>query len=175
MPGSSRRQVQDWHDDPSPTWARRQRVRQMTESVTASFEARPCRTEASHEDRSAGVRTIVATAERCILDAREAEAEYRRALDDFERLMSHRIANPLQVIVGMVDTLLLMPDLEAPRRIAFLAAISEQAHVLREVSTAPRIRSHVEAELRPDVDCQVVRRFERTAARLAQAARPASG
>lgn len=131
--------------------------------------------EVSHEDVPSALHTVLAAAERCIMEARTAEAEYRRALDDFQRLMAHRIANPLQVIVGMVDTLLLMPDLDSTRRIAFLTAISEQAHVLREVSTAPRVVSLVESELRPDVDERVTRRFDRSRLRLATAARAATG
>lgn len=109
---------------------------------------------------------VRAELERCVIDARAAEAEYRRALDDFQRLMSHRIANPLQVIIGMVDTLLLMPDLDPARRISFLGAVSDQARVLREVCADPRVVGPVEAALRPTADPLVVRRFDRSSSRI---------
>ena len=75
----------------------------------------------------------LSVAARNIANANAAEREYRRATWHYAQLMKHRIATPLQTIVGMADTLRDMPDLERSRRLAMVEAIGQQARALREL------------------------------------------
>jgi hypothetical protein len=75
----------------------------------------------------------LSVAARNIANANAAEREYRRATWHYTQLMKHRIATPLQTIIGMADTLRDMPDLERSRRVAMVEAIGQQARSLREL------------------------------------------
>lgn len=75
----------------------------------------------------------LSVAARNIANANAAEREYRRATWHYAQLMKHRITTPLQTIIGMVDTLRDMPDLERSRRQAMVDAIGQQAKSLREL------------------------------------------
>lgn len=83
-----------------------------------------------------------------LLRSREHALEYARARRDYEQLMRHRIANPLTVVEGGVQTLVALGDrLDTPTRGALLAAIADAAARLREVSIDPAQRSAEEHEL----------------------------
>jgi hypothetical protein len=59
------------------------------------------------------------------------------------------MANPLQTITGMADTLRHMPDLPAEERLQMLDAIYKQAKVLEKVCLDPKIMHASELELEP--------------------------
>lgn len=91
----------------------------------------------------------VARAEVLAEAADAAHRAYDDALSDYEQLMRHRLANPVQTVLGMARTLLDMPDLEAATRTRMVEAIHEQALALRTVCVEPRRVSDVERELDP--------------------------
>ena len=81
--------------------------------------------------------------------ARSDSAEYQRALYHYTQLVRHRIANPLQAISGLAQTLEEHPELPDDQRTEMLTAIRQQAEILQRVSFAPDADDHSERGLRP--------------------------
>ncbi len=80
--------------------------------------------------------------------AREAAAEYRRALLDYNQLVRHRIANPLTAVTGGVRTLL-ERELDRPTQLLLLSAMLEKAQELERVALHPEVIRAEEATLTP--------------------------
>lgn len=80
--------------------------------------------------------------------AREAAAEYRRALLDYTQLVRHRIANPLTAVTGGLTTLLERQLDEETQRL-LLETMLEQAHELGRVALHPETIRAEEAVLFP--------------------------
>jgi signal transduction histidine kinase len=75
------------------------------------------------------------------------EAEYRRALRDYRRLIRHRIANPLAVVRGGVQTVLDLPDLAPEERERILRDVAEAGERLERVALRPEPVSREESSL----------------------------
>ena len=93
------------------------------------------------------------------LSAAEREAswyrdEYERALADLRTLVRHRVANPLSVIHGGVQTLRARDDLDPATRRRMLDEIERAAAQLGEIATTPDAVTPEERalEARPRVD-----------------------
>ncbi|MBC7461955.1 MAG: hypothetical protein H7287_11385 [Thermoleophilia bacterium] len=69
--------------------------------------------------------------------ARRSAERYDAALSDYERLMRHRIANPLTVISGVATTLRDGPRVDLQQQQQLLDALMEQARVLEQVALEP--------------------------------------
>ena len=80
--------------------------------------------------------------------AREAAAEYHRALLDYNQLVRHRIANPLTAIGGGIKTLL-ERDLDRSTQRELLASMLEESHRLERVALGPTVIGAEEESLRP--------------------------
>lgn len=80
--------------------------------------------------------------------AREAAAEYRRALLDYTQLVRHRIANPLTAVTGGLTTLL-ERDLDEDTQRLLLSTMLEQARELERVALHPETLRAEEAVLAP--------------------------
>jgi signal transduction histidine kinase len=80
--------------------------------------------------------------------AREAAAEYRRALLDYTQLVRHRIANPLTAVTGGLTTLL-ERDLDEDTQRLLLVSMLEQAHELERVALNPESLRAEEVVLAP--------------------------
>ncbi len=80
--------------------------------------------------------------------AREAAAEYRRALLDYTQLVRHRIANPLTAVTGGLTTLL-ERDLDEDTQRLLLSTMLEQARELERVALNPETLRAEEAVLAP--------------------------
>jgi signal transduction histidine kinase len=94
-------------------------------------------------EREGSEKTYRATA-----PAREAAAEYRRALLDYNQLVRHRIAKPLTAIGGGIRTLLERSVDRATQR-ELLAAMLTQAELLERVALDPAANGAEEATLIP--------------------------
>lgn len=98
--------------------------------------------------------------------SRIREREYERARLDYERLMRHRIANPLQVVSGGITTLTELDDvLSDADRVMLLAAMAEAAQQVEHVALAPDPISVEERGLagRPQPELLAPRRTPRAA------------
>lgn len=80
--------------------------------------------------------------------AREAAAEYQRALLDYTQLVRHRIANPLTAVTGGLTTLL-ERDLDRATRRLLLETMLDQARELERVALHPETIRAEEATLTP--------------------------
>jgi signal transduction histidine kinase len=80
--------------------------------------------------------------------AREAAAEYHRALLDYNQLVRHRIANPLTAISGGIRTLL-DRDLDQGTQRELLASMFDEAQRLERVALDPTVIGAEEEVLRP--------------------------
>jgi signal transduction histidine kinase len=91
--------------------------------------------------------------------ARRSAREYDRAREDYERLLRHRIANPLAAVHGIACTLRDHPDLPDASRVELVAALVESAEQLTAISLTPEPVSVEEHDLRavPDVEVDVPR------------------
>ena len=81
--------------------------------------------------------------------AKERQAEYDRALSDYRTLMSHRIANPLSVIAGGLETLArreLPPEQEAD----LIDTMRAEARRLEQVTGDPAPQGPEERTLEPE-------------------------
>ena len=67
-------------------------------------------------------------------DAQKDSAEYQRALHHYQQLVRHRLANPLQIILGLSETLLTIPDIGEAQRREMLTMIRHQAVLLGRAS-----------------------------------------
>jgi PAS domain S-box-containing protein len=111
------------------------------ESVRAARERTVARREQVAE-------RMIAEAARRMSEAEFDSAEYRRALQHYTQLVRHRIANPLQVIFGVAQTLRGLPDLDPPQRDELLRAIEQAAlDVGRETIFLPERQGAEESEL----------------------------
>lgn len=81
--------------------------------------------------------------------AQFASREYERALADYELLMRHRLANPLTVVVGAIDTLRNHPELPTQTRHLLLELVAQAADDLERASIRPSPASIEEQGLRP--------------------------
>lgn len=91
----------------------------------------------------------MADAAASLADAADDSAEYQRAVYHYTQLVRHRMANPLQAICGLAQTLDDHPDLPRERRLEMIAAILQQARVLERVSLEPSTSTTSERELHP--------------------------
>lgn len=91
----------------------------------------------------------MAAAAIALAEARDDSAEYERALYHYTQLVRHRMANPLQAIAGLAQTLEEHPDLPREQRLEMVSAIRDQASVLERVSLEPTHRNPVEHDLHP--------------------------
>lgn len=90
--------------------------------------------DAPYDPQIPEVDAIVAAATNSSVQAQQVSAEYQRALDHYNRVVRHRIANPLQVILGMTKTLLMMPDIAEDSRRSMLDAMEDAANQLADES-----------------------------------------
>src|SRR5690606_8735524 len=74
---------------------------------------------------------------------------YERAHHYYTQLMRHRMANPLQSIIGMTQVLLDRPDIEPTVRTQFLETVLSEARVLERVCVDPVVTTEVERPLNP--------------------------
>ena len=84
-----------------------------------------------------------------LAEATSDSDEYQRALYHYTQLVRHRMANPIQVISGIAQTLANMPDLPESERVPMLNAIRDEAKVLEKICLEPRIMHANENELEP--------------------------
>lgn len=84
-----------------------------------------------------------------IAAADAARRAYDDALSNYAQLVRHRLANPLQTVLGMAQTLLDRPELDDGTRRRMVEAIHEQGLVLRSTCVEPRLLDDVEHELDP--------------------------
>jgi signal transduction histidine kinase len=90
---------------------------------------------------------VVAAAK--LAEATSDSEEYQRALFHYTALVRHRMANPLQTIVGAAATLKAKPDLPSDQRLALLDVIVKEAVVLERVCLTPKVMHPSEATLTP--------------------------
>jgi mycothiol synthase len=90
---------------------------------------------------------VVAAAK--LAEATSDSEEYQRALFDYTALVRHRMANPLQTIVGAAATLKARPDLPSAQQLALLDAIAKEAVVLERICLTPKIMHPSEDALDP--------------------------
>ena len=84
--------------------------------------------------------------------AAEDQERYQRALYHYTQIVRHRLANPLQIILGMAQTLLQENDLDEASRREMLASIEYQAHVLvRARLFYPEVQGEEEHGLEPGI------------------------
>jgi signal transduction histidine kinase len=82
-------------------------------------------------------------------EATSDSEEYQRALFDYTALVRHRMANPLQTIVGAAATLRQRPDLPSDQQLALLDIIVKEAVVLERICLTPKIMHPSEDTLAP--------------------------
>jgi signal transduction histidine kinase len=101
-----------------------------------------------------GIRKMVRGLQAVEDEAAFREAEYERALTDYRRLMRHRIANPLTVLRGCIQTLRDLPDLSRHEKHILLGSMHEAVERLEHVALNPRSLGPEEASLegRPRLD-----------------------
>lgn len=107
-----------------------------------SHEADAMATQQRADERLAEAAALLA-------DAEEDSAEYDRAVYHYTQLVRHRMANPIQVICGMAQTLRDQRTMDPELRHQMVVAIHEQAQVLERVCLDPRVLDDAERELRP--------------------------
>ena len=90
---------------------------------------------------------VVAAAK--LAEATSDSEEYQRALFHYTQLVRHRMANPLQVIVGAAATLRARTDLPIDEHLALLDVIVKEAVVLERICLAPKIMHPSESTLDP--------------------------
>jgi signal transduction histidine kinase len=90
---------------------------------------------------------VVAAAK--LAEATSDSEEYQRALYDYTALVRHRMANPLQTIVGAAATLKARPDLPSDQQLALLDVIVKEAVVLERICLTPKIMHPSEDPLAP--------------------------
>ena len=82
--------------------------------------------------------------------ARRRADEYARARADYDRLLRHRIANPLAAVRGIAITLESYPDLDPDTRRQLVSALVVASEELSAVSTSPIAAGPEEHELRAE-------------------------
>lgn len=80
--------------------------------------------------------------------ASSAQSEYDRARTDYQRLVRHRIANPLAALIGGLQTLLEL-DVPAEQRRQLLQSMLAQSRRLEHMMLDPTRLQAEERELRP--------------------------
>ena len=90
----------------------------------------------------------IAFALRHALRMRLRQEEYERALRDYRALARHRLANPLTVIRGGLETLRTQ-KLSRRQRDELIEVIAVEAARLESVALDPRANGDEERELRP--------------------------
>lgn len=110
---------------------------------------------ADERDTAADARDLATNARMSQADrqtrlAEHDSEEYNRALYHYTQLVRHRIANPLQIIAGMADTLLHNKSLDPTLQRDMLAAIEDQANLLERLSLFhPDLQGDEERDLHP--------------------------
>ena len=74
-----------------------------------------------------------------LAEATSDSEEYQRALFHYTQLVRHRMANPLQIIVGAAATLRARTDLPIDEHLSLLDVIVKEAVVLERMCLAPKI------------------------------------
>jgi len=95
----------------------------------------------------ADAQLVVAAAK--LAEATSDSEEYQRALFDYTALVRHRMANPLQTIVGAAATLKARSDLPSDQQLALLDVIVKEAVVLERICLTPKIMHPSEHILAP--------------------------
>jgi signal transduction histidine kinase len=98
------------------------------------------------------LRRTVAGLKGAIDSARLRESEYQRALTDYRTLARHRLANPLTAVLGGIQTLREIPDLDRETQLELLEGIEESARELERISLDPEAASPEERALNPRPD-----------------------
>ncbi|MCB0880568.1 MAG: hypothetical protein KDC46_16490 [Thermoleophilia bacterium] len=118
----------------------------VVEALTQSRHARRRLEKADERIRNADARSAEAALVRAAAEAlaeesellarhaREDSEEYERALYHYQQLVRHRLANPLQIILGLSEALLTIPDIDEDRQREMLAMIRQQAVLLGRAS-----------------------------------------
>ena len=123
----------------------------MADAREADADAREV--AADKRKLNADLREVEADARGVEADAREVDADARellaRALFHYTQLVRHRMANPLQVIVGAAATLRARTDLPIDEHLALLDVIVKEAVVLERICLAPKIMDPSEETLDP--------------------------
>ena len=134
---------------------------QTNRARTAMTAAKSHMTAAAAHMRDADTRShdaeeLIAQADQQMMEAaaKLAEAEddsdeYQRAIYHYTQLVRHRMANPLQTICGMSQTLDENPNLDRQIREQMISDIHKQAQVLARVCLDARVISGEEYELQP--------------------------
>jgi chromosome segregation ATPase len=92
----------------------------------------------------------MASAAALVAAENEDSLEYQRALDHYQLLVRHRIANPLVIIKGLAHALQHQPGLGAAQRRTMLRRIEEQAIAMERMSLfAAELETEAERGLRP--------------------------
>src|SRR4051812_44162636 len=90
---------------------------------------------------------VVAAAK--LAEATSDSEEYQRALFDYTSLVRHRMANPLQTIVGAAATLKARPALPSDQQRVLLDVIVKEPVVLERVCPTPKTMHPSEGPLAP--------------------------
>lgn len=106
------------------------------------------RADGADSSREQADQQLAAAAEQ-LAKAQANSDEYERALYHYTQLVRHRMANPLQVICGALQTLLERPGMEDSDRVELLEAAHEQAKVLSRICLEPEVLADVERGLEP--------------------------
>jgi signal transduction histidine kinase len=114
-----------------------------TETATADHRTEDAERLMSFADEQ----LVVAAAK--LAEATSDSEEYQRALFHYTQLVRHRMANPLQVIVGAAATLRARTDLPIDEHLALLDVIVKEAVVLERICLAPKIMDPSEDTLDP--------------------------
>ena len=109
---------------------------------------------ADHQSEDAERLMAFADEQLLVAAAKLAEAtsdseEYQRALYHYTALVRHRMANPLQTIVGAAATLKARPELPSEQQLALLDVIVKEAVVLERICLTPKIMHPSEGTLAP--------------------------
>lgn len=96
----------------------------------------------------AGLRPTVLALRSFQVRARERQREYERALRDYRALARHRLANPLTVILGGLETIS-RRDLDPDLRERITELVRAEARRLETIALDPEPVEEVEQELHP--------------------------
>jgi signal transduction histidine kinase len=96
-----------------------------------------------------GMRRTVAGLKLALDEARLRRDEYERALVDYRTLARHRLANPLTAIIGGLQTLRDLADLDRETEVELLDGMEQAARELEAISLDPVAEAPEELLLKP--------------------------
>ncbi|MCW2950817.1 MAG: hypothetical protein JWN41_1830, partial [Thermoleophilia bacterium] len=99
--------------------------------------------------RNASLDSELRRMQECADRAHESAVRYETALANYERLMRHRIANPLTVVCGIARTLREVDELQDDVRSQLLDSLLDATDALRDVALDPCAVAHIELALDP--------------------------